>query len=45
MLPDVSPSVSGLTGATKSTEKHIYTQNKQALPQKYLIFYLCVHSP
>lgn len=45
MLPDVSSSVSGLTGATKKTQKYTYTQNKQALPQKYLIFYLCVHNP
>lgn len=27
------------------TQKNTYTQNKHALPQKYLIFYLCVHSP
>lgn len=45
MLPDASLSVSGLIAATENTEKTTYTQNKQALPQKDLIFYLCVHSP
>lgn len=45
MLPDMYPSVPGLTMATENT-KNIYTQNKYALTwlQHYLIFYLCVHS-
>lgn len=44
MLPEVSPNVSGLTGATKTTEIHIYPKQTGIATKVFDLLPLCTQS-